>query len=163
MANDNSNFKFFHYDPSLAAAVIFAILFFATASMHAFQLLRRRAWLMIPFFIGGCCTSIAPIAEPKLIVVVELIGYIARAIACRQTPNWTLGPFIVNTLLVLVAPALFAASIYMLLGRIMLLTGGEQYSMIRRRWLTKLFVGGDVLSFLMQSSGMSSSEYRKQD
>ncbi|KAL8790230.1 MAG: hypothetical protein Q9195_006453 [Heterodermia aff. obscurata] len=138
MANDESNFKFFHYGPSLAAAVIFIILFFATTAMHAFQMLRRRAWLMIPFFIGGCF---------------ELIGYVARAIASRQTPNWTLGPFIVNTILVLVAPALFAASIYMLLGRIILLTGGEPYSVVRRRWLTKVFVGGDVLSFLMQSSG----------
>ena len=92
--------------------------------------------------------------------LVELIGYIARAIASRQSPNWTLGPFIVNSILVLVAPALFAASIYMLLGRIILLTGGEQYSTVRRRWLTKIFVGGDVLSFLMQSSGMSSPDCR---
>ena len=83
----------------------------------------------------------------------QLIGYIARAISSQQTPDWTLGPFIINTILVLVAPALFAASIYMLLDRLILLTDGERYSMVRRRWLTKVFVGGDILSFLMQSSG----------
>ena len=58
-----------------------------------------------------------------------------------------------QTLLILVAPALFAASIYMVLGRIILLVDGEQHSLIRKRWLTKIFVTGDVLSFLMQGAG----------
>ena len=77
----------------------------------------------------------------------------ARAISCKQTPNWTLGPYIVDTILVLVAPALFAATIYMQLGRIIQLTEGEPYSIVRQSWLTKIFVGGDILSFLMQSGG----------
>ena len=41
----------------------------------------------------------------------------------------------------------------MILGRIILLTEGEKRSFIRRTWLTKIFVSGDVLSFLMQSTG----------
>lgn len=57
--------------------------------------------------------------------------------------------------LLLIAPALFAASIYMTLGRIMVLMHGEHHSIIRVNWLTKIFVAGDVLSFLMQSSGAS--------
>ena len=85
--------------------------------------------------------------------IVEFIGYIGRAISSQQTPDWTLRPYIVTAILVLVAPALFAASIYMLLGRIILLNGGERLSVIKRRWLTKIFVGGDILSFLMQSAG----------
>jgi hypothetical protein len=56
-----------------------------------------------------------------------------------------------QSLLLLVAPALFAASIYIILGRIILLTDGEKHSLIRQKWLTKVFVAGDVLSFLMQS------------
>jgi hypothetical protein len=58
-----------------------------------------------------------------------------------------------QSVLLLVAPALFAASIYMELGRIVLMVDGERSLFIRRKWLTKLFVSGDVLSFLMQSSG----------
>lgn len=65
-------------------------------------------------------------------------------------------PYIIQSILLLVAPALFAASIYMLLGRIILLVDGEAHSIVRRTWLTKIFVMGDVLSFLMQSSGTSS-------
>ena len=71
--------------------------------------------------------------------------------------NWTLGPYIMQTLLLLVAPAFFAASIYMVLGRIILLTDGESHSLIRKKWLTKTFVIGDVFSFMTQSAGKSQS------
>lgn len=49
---------------------------------------------------------------------------------------------------------MFAASVYMELGRIILLVNGEDRSMIRKKWLTKIFVFGDVFSFLLQSGGM---------
>lgn len=58
--------------------------------------------------------------------------------------------------LLLVAPALFAASIYMELGRIIRLVKGEKLSLVRVTLMTKIFVSGDVLSFLMQASGMFS-------
>lgn len=84
---------------------------------------------------------------------VEIIGYINRAIASTQTPDWTLGPFIAATLTLLLAPALYAASIYMELGRIIRAVDGEHQCIIRLRWLTKIFVTGDVFSFLVQSAG----------
>jgi hypothetical protein len=59
-----------------------------------------------------------------------------------------------QSLLLLLAPALFAASIYMILGRIIRLTDGEPCSIIRARWLTKVFVAGDVFSFFVQSAGI---------
>lgn len=57
---------------------------------------------------------------------------------------------------VLVAPALFAASIYMTLGRIILSVRASNYSMVRPNRLTITFVTGDVASFLIQggSSGL---------
>jgi hypothetical protein len=84
---------------------------------------------------------------------VQWIGYIGRAMAASQTPDWTLGPYILQSLLLLLAPALFAASIYMELGRIIQLTEGEHLALIKRRWLTKVFVTGDVISFLVQAAG----------
>lgn len=80
-----------------------------------------------------------------------MLGYIGRVISTDDI--WALGPFIMQALLLLVAPALFAASIYIILGRIILLVDGERYSLIRQKWLTKIFVAGDVLSFLVQSGG----------
>ena len=60
-----------------------------------------------------------------------------------------------QSLLLLLGPSFFAASIYMVLGRIIRLTGGERHSLIRPSWLTKIFVVGDVLSFFVQSGGKS--------
>lgn len=59
-----------------------------------------------------------------------------------------------QSVLILVAPALFAASIYMLLSRIIQAAGGFHLALIKQKWLTKIFVCGDILSFLMQGSGM---------
>lgn len=39
------------------------------------------------------------------------------------------------------------------LGRIILLTDGEQHSIIPKKWLTKIFVIGDVVSFCLQAAG----------
>jgi hypothetical protein len=54
---------------------------------------------------------------------------------------------------ILLAPALFAASIYMILGRIILLVEGQDHSIIRPQWLTKIFVFGDVICFLLLGGG----------
>lgn len=59
----------------------------------------------------------------------------------------------IQSTLLLVAPALFAASIYMELGRIIRLVRGEKLSLVKVTLMTKIFVAGDVLSFLMQASG----------
>jgi hypothetical protein len=64
-----------------------------------------------------------------------------------------LPPYIIQALLILVAPALFAATIYMELGRLVTLVDGEDYTLIRKKWLTKVFVCGDILSFMVQSAG----------
>lgn len=85
--------------------------------------------------------------------IVEWIGYIGRMLSSDETPNWTLGPYLLQTLLLLLAPALFAASIYILMGRIILVLQAGSHSLLRKNWLTKIFVIGDVLSFLIQSVG----------
>jgi RTA1 like protein len=84
---------------------------------------------------------------------VEVVGYAARAYNATQTPNWGVGPYVIQSLLLLLAPSLFSASIYMILGRIVRLVNGESRSLIRPSWLTKIFVTGDVLSFFIQSGG----------
>lgn len=83
-----------------------------------------------------------------------------RIVAAKESPDWSIAVYSIHTILVLVAPSVFAASIYMVLGRIILLIDGEKYSLIRRRWLTKFFVIGDVMSFLLQGAGMPPSQYR---
>jgi hypothetical protein len=83
--------------------------------------------------------------------IVEWIGYIGRALA--HSNEYSLSIYIMQTLTLLLAPALFAASIYMILGRLILFTQAKSHAPIRAKWLTKIFVCGDVLSFLVQSGG----------
>ncbi|KAL1852529.1 hypothetical protein Daus18300_012127 [Diaporthe australafricana] len=73
--------------------------------------------------------------------------------ANEEYPNFTKNPYIIQSILLLLGPTLIAASIYMILGRLVVLLEAESYSMIRPRWLTKVFVIGDLLSFFAQGGG----------
>jgi hypothetical protein len=99
------------------------------------------------------------------IIIVEWIGYVGRAVSSTQSPNWTLPPFLVQQLFLLLAPVFFAASIYMELARIILLANGEAYAFIRPKRLTMTFVTGDILSFALQAMGtlINSSGHTKID
>lgn len=83
--------------------------------------------------------------------IVETIGYVGRALG--HSNKEARSPYIIQSILMLVAPALFAATIYMTLGRLMRATQGTQYSIIRVTWMTKIFVVGDVFSFFIQGGG----------
>ncbi|KAL5334111.1 RTA1 like protein-domain-containing protein [Aspergillus crustosus] len=131
-------YQYYHYDPSEGAAIPFAALFALTTVVHIWQAIRAKTWYMIPFIIGG---------------LFEAVGYLCRFISATQTPDWTMEPFIGQSVLILLGPALFAASIYMLLGRIISGLNAGSLSPIRPTWLTKIFVTGDVISFLLQSGG----------
>ncbi|CAD0017789.1 unnamed protein product [Aureobasidium pullulans] len=119
------------YDASVAAAVLFTILFFVSSIVHLYQLLRTRTWYLLPFLIGG---------------IFEGIGYAFRTVSIKQSPDYTLPPYAIQLILPLIAPALLSATMYMSLGRIILVTQAEAVAPIRRTWLTKLFVTGDVLT-----------------
>ena len=82
---------------------------------------------------------------------VETIGYIGRVLSHYDPEG--LGPFIMQSLLILLGPALYAASIYMTLGRIIRAVGAESLAVVPAAWQTRLFVLGDVLSFLLQMVG----------
>jgi hypothetical protein len=82
---------------------------------------------------------------------VEAVGYGGRIWSHYDTSS--IGAFIIQSLLILIAPALFAASIYMVPGRLIALIDGDIHSMIPLRWLTKLFVIGDCVSFFVQVCG----------
>ncbi|KAI9146731.1 Protein RTA1 [Paramyrothecium foliicola] len=145
-------FKLYLYNPSVAAAVIFALLFSGVSIWHCRILHLQKIWSFIPFTIG---------------CIVEMMGYAARAHSATQSPNWSLMPYILQSVLILLGPAFFAASIYMVLGRLIRFLEAEHLSMIRVGWLTKLFLLGDILSFFGQGGGggllASAKDKRTQD
>lgn len=85
---------------------------------------------------------------------VEAIGYGGRAVnASEDSGEWSKGPYIIQALLLLLGPPFYAASIYMVLGRLIRLLEADKYSMVRLKWLTKIFLFGDVASILAQGMG----------
>ena len=144
----------YEYDPSLPAAVFAAAIFCIVTLLHTYQLLRSRTWFFIPFVLGGYCEFQVDCGRCKgLIEVVEFLGYIVRATSIEQSPKYTLGPYVAGLVLILVAPTLFAASIYMALGRLLTVMQADKHSLVRTSWLTKIFIFGDVASFVTQGVG----------
>ncbi|CAL3963310.1 hypothetical protein PZA11_000971 [Diplocarpon coronariae] len=137
-AAPHNEFSFYQYNPSIAAAAIFIFLFLATTAWHCLQTSKKRTFYFIPLIVGGCF---------------EWWGYIARIFAHYNMDSQ--GVFIAQTLLLLLPPSLFAASIYMILGRLIHFTSGESMAPIRAERLSKIFVGGDVIAFLLQAGGGS--------
>ncbi|KAJ5691897.1 hypothetical protein N7462_001320 [Penicillium macrosclerotiorum] len=129
-------FQLYRYTPSLPAAVIFAVLFILTTVYHIYQLAKSRSWYFVAFVLGG---------------VFQIIGYIARAAAHTNTKSVPI--YSIQTILILLAPPLYAASIYMVLGRLVRHLRAESYSMVPLKWMTSIFVTGDVIAFLMQAAG----------
>lgn len=56
--------------------------------------------------------------------------------------------------MILLAPPLYAASIYMTLGRLIRYLDAEVISVVPTRWLTGIFLTGDIVAFVMQAAGM---------
>ncbi|OQD71275.1 hypothetical protein PENPOL_c001G03260 [Penicillium polonicum] len=86
---------------------------------------------------------------------VEVIGYVGRAAANNSTDSVII--FAIQNVILLLGPTLFAASVYMTLGRIIRSVHAEQHSLVPMNWLTKISVMGDVVSFLVQggASGLT--------
>ncbi|KAF7922879.1 uncharacterized protein EAE97_011043 [Botrytis byssoidea] len=133
---DHPAYKLYRYTPNIAAAVIFLLAFAATTLYHIYQMIRARSWYFTPLVIGG---------------LFEVVGYIFRIMAHSNKESIPI--YSITTILILLAPALFAASIYMVLGRLVVALDAEDLSPIRKKWMTKVFVIGDVIAFLSQAAG----------
>ncbi|CCD24551.1 Rta1p NDAI_0D02370 [Naumovozyma dairenensis CBS 421] len=163
--NDDSDFQLYRYNPSMGAAILFIILF-AISSVAIIIFISERAlkaknklrsWKKISdnaetalrfYKISKLYGAYIP-----LIVgcIVELIGYIGRAISGNDKE--ALGPYIMQSVLLLIAPTLYAATIYMLFGRMAHLLFAESLMIMPARFNTLIFVLGDIASLFMQAAG----------
>ncbi|KAL4979001.1 RTA1 like protein-domain-containing protein [Aspergillus desertorum] len=121
------DYYLWEYIPSLPASVIFLLLFLAATLFHCWKAWKARARFCIPFCTGG---------------LFEVIGFGARA-ACTDNTG-ELMPYTLQSVFILLGPVLYAASVYI---------HAEKYSLIRITRVTKTFVTGDIVSFLVQGSG----------
>ncbi|KAM0231295.1 hypothetical protein ACHAPO_008679 [Fusarium lateritium] len=133
---DAFDFKLYRYNPSLPAAVVSVVVFAILTAAHTWRLFRVRAYYFTAFTIGG---------------LFETIGYAGRI--WGHFDKESVGGFVLQAIPILVAPALFAASIYMILGRLIRTVGASHLSLIPVQWVTRIFVTGDVIAFGLQAGG----------
>ncbi|CAG7999411.1 unnamed protein product [Penicillium salamii] len=135
--HDDSNPYYTFYKPSTAAAFVVAILFCLAAVVQIWRIILTRQWFGIVVLVAAAF---------------EAVGLLARAYSSKHLEKET--PFEIQTLLIFLAPILFAASVYMFLGRVIRKSGHPELSFIRIKWVTPIFVVGDIFCFFVQAIGV---------
>ncbi|CCH41200.1 putative membrane protein [Wickerhamomyces ciferrii] len=175
--NGFENFKFYYYNPSIPGGIIFTVLFgllfflqFGSTLYSFITIFKKRPlgygrkleersnstnqierqakskfkyggtsiiYILLPFFIGLAC---------------EFVAHIARAASHNNIESRNL--YIIQTLLMLIAPPLFSATLYMTFGRLVTyVLKNEKYLLLYPKYITKICVAGDVFSLLLQAGG----------
>ncbi|KAL4929540.1 RTA1 domain-containing protein [Aspergillus undulatus] len=128
--------SFYEYEPTLTGAVIALIFYGASTGFHVFQLWKFKCYFFTTFIIGA---------------IMMTMGYIFRAASSQDTT--ALGTYIAQNVCLLLPPSLYAATIYMIYGRIVLYAQLPELSIISPARVTKIFVLGDAFAFLLQATG----------
>ncbi|KAF2019773.1 putative sphingoid long-chain base transporter RSB1 [Aaosphaeria arxii CBS 175.79] len=148
--NDRKNFRdsctldtcplalsYWGYRPSLAANILFTVLFGISTILFIGQgVLSRRFLGFTIAMVSGCA--------------LEVIGYIGRDLSYYNP--FAENPFLIQIICLTIAPAFLAAGIYLCLSRIVL-TFGPQNSRIKPLSYPRIFIPCDVASLLLQAAG----------
>ncbi|KAJ5489215.1 hypothetical protein N7539_004105 [Penicillium diatomitis] len=164
--------EFYPYTPSASAGYAFLAIFGIVTVMHFVLMFPYRAAYFLPLVIGGICTSTyvgsamyrfrtrlehcIPVPYPlsRLLTGIktgESFGYYGRAWSHHDRTDirsWAL-----QEMLILCAPPLIAATIYIVLGRIIRAFDAEHLSSMRPKRMTLVFVLNDVICFCTQLGG----------
>ncbi|EXK78736.1 hypothetical protein FOQG_16609 [Fusarium oxysporum f. sp. raphani 54005] len=128
----------YHYTPTLIGSIAALVIFSILTGLHLWRLIRHKAHYFIAFTIGG---------------IFQIVGYGLRTWSHFDPKS--IMPFAMQNGYILLAPALYAASMYMILGRLIRACHAHHLSPIPVSWVTRVLVGGDVISFTIQASGGS--------
>lgn len=124
------------YKPSLAANALFCALFGILCIANVGLGIRYKTWSWMAAVSLGCLT--------------ETIGYVGRLLM-RDNPFSDNG-FITQICCLIIAPAFNSAAIYLTLKHIALCFG-EEWSFIKPRFYTYIFIFFDLLSLILQGAG----------
>ena len=126
----------YFYRPSLALNGFLLAAFALSLVVHIGQGIRYRTWtFLIAMGFGG---------------LGEVIGYIGR-IMSHNNP-WNEDAFLTQIVCLTIAPAFFAAAIYLCLSRIVTIYGAG-ISRMPPVYYTRLFIACDFVSLVLQAAG----------
>jgi hypothetical protein len=124
------------YYPNLGVNSFFTAWFFILTVAQVYLGYRYKTWTYLIGAAGGC--------------VLEGAGYIGRVM--MHSNPWNDSGFNLQITCLIIAPAFLSAAIYLTLKHITLYLG-PQYSIIKPRWYTYIFIGCDILSLTLQGAG----------
>ncbi|KAI4244912.1 MAG: hypothetical protein L6R40_002818 [Gallowayella cf. fulva] len=132
---DPTNPPAYGYSPSLAAGVVFTVLFAIAFTAHLAQTVLSRRWWLILFATGAAG---------------ELLGWIARTWASQCAYSAMAFQIQISTLIF--SPAFFAAGIYIILGYLIRIFGPHTSPLSAKQYLW-VFCTIDFFSLLLQAVG----------
>ncbi|KAK6586858.1 hypothetical protein PZA11_000148 [Diplocarpon coronariae] len=139
-------------DAAIAAAACFAVV----TLMQLAMMVLKKTYLYLPMVCGGFSQALPPQARSVSAGnannrSVMTGGYVVRYLSARSPGTASL--YAAQSLLILLPPSLFATTIYMTYGRIVLLVKKTDASVVRPERVTGIFVVGDLLAFSLQLAG----------
>ncbi|EKM50092.1 uncharacterized protein PHACADRAFT_130668 [Phanerochaete carnosa HHB-10118-sp] len=124
----------YHYTPTKAICILFAILFSVSTSWHAFYGIRYRLWWIFPtiFLAGGG----------------EIAGWVGRTMSSFDVTNRT--GFMIQIVCLIIAPTPLLASIFIIFSSLTQKIG-TWYSRLSPRLC--MFLALDIVALLIQGGG----------
>ncbi|KAJ5497662.1 hypothetical protein N7453_006713 [Penicillium expansum] len=127
---------YIQYQPNMAGNIFYLALFAILLIGQIGTGIVFRSWsFMVPMVAG---------------LILEIIGYLGR-ILLHDNP-FSFNAFLMYLICLTIAPAFFTAGIYLCLGRIITVYG-EEFSRLKPRTYTYLFVTCDLISLILQAAG----------
>ncbi|KAL3434459.1 RTA1 like protein-domain-containing protein [Aspergillus tetrazonus] len=123
------------YVPSLAAGIVFLVLFGLTMVGQAVQFAWKRTWWCAVFAVGS---------------LTEVIGWAGRTWSAECPYNTN--AFLMQITTLIIAPTFYTAGVYVLLGRFIELLGRDSSILSPRVYLI-IFVTCDIISLVVQAIG----------
>lgn len=166
MANQDLDlgWSYYTYTPNLGASIAFAVLFIISGLVFCALLLvsthSHKKFMNRWYESSSMLADVRHYKTSKLCgahipmifgILLEIGGYIARAVSAKNV--YLLSPFAIQTVFLLGAPALYAASIYMLFARMAHLMFVENLMLLPPKYNTLLFILGDQASLALQAVG----------
>ncbi|KAK1227711.1 Envelope glycoprotein gp160 [Marasmius sp. AFHP31] len=141
-----SGFNLYGYVPTLGVCVMYVLLFGASFALHCYQTVKSRYWFL--------AATVLPAG------VLEIVGWAGRLASSRDiTPR---NPYIIQSTVLVLAPTFLLAAHFIVFGRIVTLLGTD-YSRLRPKFYTIIFLGGDIISLFTQGAGGGLAATAKDD
>ncbi|KAH8878745.1 hypothetical protein GQ53DRAFT_850046 [Thozetella sp. PMI_491] len=133
----DANSSHWNFSPSLAASLLFLVLFAIATVGHAAQTI----WYRKPYCIVIICSALA-----------QTLTYIFRTLSIQNPSN--LADYEAWFILILIAPLFTNAFIYMVFGRMVwAFTSDHQIWKIKAGHFTAIFVALDIVALIIQLAG----------